>query len=69
MPQAAPYSGETLKAFISRWMSSAKEEIPDHKQRIAAAYQAWRSSGRSAPTPQKTLSRYTHVNARQGAYR
>ena len=70
MPMPEPTQGEALKEFISRFMSSeiTKREYPDHNQRVAVAYSAWRSSGRSAPTPQNTLSRYTNVTRRQGAY-
>jgi len=70
MPLPQPASADALKAWIDRFMSSevAKKEYPDHSQRLAVAYSKWRESGRSAPTPQDTLSRYTNVNARQGAY-
>jgi len=71
MPLPNPSQGETLKAWIDRWMSSevAKREFPSHSQRLAVAYQKWRDSGRSVPTPQKTLKRYTRSTTRQGAYR
>lgn len=70
MPMPKPNEGEKLQAFISRFMSSEamKAEYPDHKQRLAVAYSTWRDSGRSAPTPENTLSRYTKVNRQQGAY-
>jgi hypothetical protein len=70
MPLPHPSEGEVLKAWIDRFMSSeiAKKEFPDHSQRLAVAYSKWRESGRSAPTPQKTLSRYTKTTRRQGAY-
>lgn len=68
MPMPKPREGETLKAFIERFMSEMKSEYSDHKQRLAVAYSTWRASGRSAPTPQNTLSRYTKVTRRQGAY-
>lgn len=68
MPLPQPTADEALKMFVGRFMSAMKTEYPDHSQRLAAAYRTWRESGRSAPTPQDTLSRYTNVNTRQGAY-
>ncbi len=38
-----PNPGESLKAYIARYMASdeAKKDIPDEKQRLAVAYSEW----------------------------
>jgi len=36
-----PDKGESKKDFISRFMSSTKDEYPDEKQRLAVAYSYW----------------------------
>lgn len=70
MPMPQPREGEKLNQFIERFMRSSamRAEFSEHQQRLAVAYRTWRESGRSAPTPQATLSRYTKVTRQQGAY-
>ena len=44
MPLPKPFSGESQKDFISRFMSNPTmiREYPDKKQRAAVAYSTWR---------------------------
>lgn len=58
MPMPTPNKGETRAKFISRFMSEMKNEYPDHKQRLAIAFDQWRAAGHSA-SRQKTLRRYS----------
>jgi len=67
MPLPTPRKGETQQNFISRFMGNdvAQREFSGQKQRLAVAYDKWRSKGKKKKRHREVVKRSRRRKARK----